>query len=106
MDFKRVNDTYGHRIGDQFLRSFSQKLGITLPIICSWYVDSMCEAYCARIGGDEFAILLSDASSTGIGADKDMANIVLSETSGIVSVDSLETFITPSIGAACYPESR
>jgi diguanylate cyclase len=46
-DFKHVNDTYGHDVGDQVLQFIAQKLGRSLRN----------EDIVARLGGDEFAIL-------------------------------------------------
>jgi diguanylate cyclase len=46
--FKRVNDTYGHSFGDQVLRAVAQLLKALAPK----------EALAARIGGEEFALLL------------------------------------------------
>lgn len=52
-DFKPINDTYGHQIGDQLLVEVSLRLK-----------DSVRETdTVARIGGDEFALLLSDLDS-------------------------------------------
>ncbi|HSH87606.1 MAG TPA: EAL domain-containing protein [Methylophilus sp.] len=49
-DFKVINDTYGHRVGDQLLADVGQRLKGTLK--------SGDEVF--RIGGDEFAILITD----------------------------------------------
>lgn len=46
-DFKAVNDTLGHRLGDQLLRMVGERIAG-----CAG-----CGAYVARLGGDEFAIL-------------------------------------------------
>lgn len=54
--FKSVNDTYGHQIGDEVLCAMAQTL-----ITASRITD-----FVARIGGDEFAVLLPDSGQAGI----------------------------------------
>jgi diguanylate cyclase (GGDEF)-like protein len=49
--FKRINDTYGHSVGDEVLRDMVRR---TQGVIRK--VD-----YCARLGGEEFGVLLPDA---------------------------------------------
>ena len=49
--FKHINDTHGHAVGDQVLRDLVRH---TLEVIRK--ID-----YCARLGGEEFAVLLPDA---------------------------------------------
>ncbi|MDQ0324937.1 diguanylate cyclase (GGDEF)-like protein [Rhodopseudomonas julia] len=46
--FKPVNDTFGHIIGDQLLRASAERIRTSLPS----------EAFAARIGGDEFAVIM------------------------------------------------
>ncbi len=49
-EFKAVNDTLGHHVGDQLLRSLAQRLQSSLKQ----------NEFVARIGGDEFALAASD----------------------------------------------
>lgn len=49
-DFKLFNDNYGHIIGDKVLKIFAEQMKITFRV----------SDICARIGGDEFVVLLTD----------------------------------------------
>ncbi|MDO5392661.1 MAG: GGDEF domain-containing protein [Eubacteriales bacterium] len=51
--FKEVNDTYGHEIGDKVLRKVAQML----------YASFRSSDFVARIGGDEFAVIMTDVTS-------------------------------------------
>ena len=51
--FKRINDTYGHPVGDQVLRAVSQALSDQLRH----------EEYIYRVGGEEFAVLLTNLNN-------------------------------------------
>jgi two-component system cell cycle response regulator len=53
--FKRINDHYGHQIGDQVLKEFCDRIGDGLRVERDWV---------ARLGGDEFAIVLPDTSAS------------------------------------------
>lgn len=51
--FKQVNDTLGHKIGDELLKTISQRLS-----------DNLRETdFISRIGGDEFTIVMTDSTS-------------------------------------------
>lgn len=53
-EFKYINDTYGHSVGDQALKAFCKKLNEFLPKT----------AYLIRLGGDEFLCVLLNQSET------------------------------------------
>ena len=55
--FKRLNDHLGHAAGDEALRSIARVLRDTLRD-----TDT-----CGRLGGDEFGVVLADASGAGVG---------------------------------------
>ncbi|MGJ9385907.1 putative bifunctional diguanylate cyclase/phosphodiesterase [Salipaludibacillus sp. CF4.18] len=89
--FKLVNDTLGHQIGDQLLKLASVRLQ------CSTGNDA--EIY--RIGGDEFVIILSDATEENC---IKVARKILKEFSKSFSVAGHEMTVTASIGISLYPE--
>jgi two-component system chemotaxis response regulator CheY len=54
--FKRVNDRYGHAIGDEVLRNTYRRLRDFLPRACDWI---------GRYGGEEFLVVLVDTDLRG-----------------------------------------
>ena len=54
--FKMINDTYGHSIGDKYLKFLSSSFS---------QLANRPEDICARYGGDEFTILLGDTDQIG-----------------------------------------
>ncbi|MBF4693475.1 ligand-binding sensor domain-containing protein [Fusibacter ferrireducens] len=62
-DFKKINDEYGHIFGDYFLMAFAKQIQEIIPRSTD---------FCARFGGDEFAVVLNDTDQEGakIVADK------------------------------------
>jgi diguanylate cyclase (GGDEF)-like protein/PAS domain S-box-containing protein len=89
--FKRVNETFGHPVGDQVLQSAARRLRESIKDR-----DSI-----ARLGGDEFGVLVRIRSTQD--APK-IAARVLSALARPFLVEGHELFITGSIGVANHPE--
>jgi diguanylate cyclase (GGDEF)-like protein len=90
--FKAVNDSLGHGIGDALIRQVAERLRS-----CAGR-----NALLARIGGDEFAIILN-ASDTRDDAER-CAQSIASELQAAFQVEEYELFVTASIGISMYPE--
>lgn len=90
--FKQVNDRYGHLSGDELLKRVATVL------------QSNCRNsdYVARMGGDEFVIVLS-------GTDPDELGGRIEALDSMVRAAGLEMFhddsVGISVGAACFPEN-
>jgi diguanylate cyclase (GGDEF)-like protein len=96
--FKRVNDTFGHSVGDAVLKSVSVKLERVLaPFQAAHDAVSV-----ARFGGDEFVVLVGEAQARSVALEIAAAcSAALNEP---VSHDGLEFYSAPSIGVAVYPD--
>lgn len=89
--FKHVNDSLGHDIGDQLLVEVGRRLKTRVR-----KVDTV-----ARLGGDEFAILVEDITAPYIAAK--VAEEILAVMSEPIGVDEYKLMVTPSVGIALYP---
>ncbi len=92
--FKPVNDSLGHRAGDQLLKSVSNRL-----MVCLRDGDVV-----SRMGGDEFAILLQglDFDLIEQSAIK-MAKRIQAQFVAPFLIEQREVFTSASIGIALYP---
>ncbi len=91
-EFKEINDAFGHSFGDKLLKAVSRCLSGLLR-----ESDTV-----ARMGGDEFLLLLSEVVHVD-----DVANIAQKIIDAIqkpILVDGHELNITTSLGIAVYPE--
>ncbi|RZI59798.1 MAG: sensor domain-containing diguanylate cyclase, partial [Pseudomonas sp.] len=90
--FKDVNDTLGHRAGDQVVKEVAQRL-----LSCARSIDTV-----ARLGGDEFAVLMPE--ETTLSEIEHAAQCMLMTVAAPLSVDAHLSHVTASIGIAMYPD--
>ena len=88
--FKNVNDSLGHRIGDELLIQVAGRLRHVLRE----------EDTVSRLGGDEFILVLPSASAEGAAH---VAEKVLKSLSAPYQIEHHELNVTASLGIAMYP---
>jgi diguanylate cyclase (GGDEF)-like protein/PAS domain S-box-containing protein len=102
-NFKRVNDTLGHKAGDELLRTASARLAATLRAHDSVVRgDSYGAHTIARLGGDEFIVLLTDLERPSDAAAA--ARRLVTTLAEPITLHGTEIFAGGSIGVAVYPE--
>jgi diguanylate cyclase (GGDEF)-like protein len=90
--FKPVNDTYGHSIGDLVLEQVGQRLKSM----------SRGKDVVARVGGDEFLLLLSNVTTQE--AIAHVADRLIQGLSHPYAAEGREVMISCSVGIAMYPD--
>lgn len=91
-DFKDINDSYGHPTGDTALCAIASVL----------LEHTRNGDFCARIGGDEFAIILTETGSQGARVVAENLGRALREMA-ITSAQGKRFHLTVSIGVSSYP---
>jgi diguanylate cyclase (GGDEF)-like protein len=90
--FKPVNDEFGHRVGDLLLQQVAARfLGVTRK-----------EDTVARVGGDEFLVLLTELANRQEAAA--IAHKLLNELKREFEVEARTISVSGSIGISLYPE--
>jgi diguanylate cyclase (GGDEF)-like protein len=90
--FKEVNDTLGHYTGDQLLCEVAQRLRAAVAL----------NGFVARVGGDEFAIVVTTTDSTA--KLEQIAERLRAAVAGPIQLGPTVLDIGASIGIACSPE--
>jgi diguanylate cyclase (GGDEF)-like protein/PAS domain S-box-containing protein len=91
--FKAINDRYGHEFGDSVLRATAERITSEIR-----ETDTV-----ARIGGDEFVIILSSLPESNI-ANRIAASLVRAIACPL-NVDGIDVAVSASIGISLYPEN-
>jgi diguanylate cyclase (GGDEF)-like protein/PAS domain S-box-containing protein len=90
-DFKAINDNHGHQYGDEVLKIIAGRFQAVVR-----EADTV-----ARIGGDEFLVILSGVPATSV--VERIAAKLIEETSKAVCVEGHDFNLGLSIGIALYP---
>ncbi|WP_018234297.1 sensor domain-containing protein [Thioalkalivibrio thiocyanodenitrificans] len=90
-DFKDVNDTLGHDVGDELLCQIADRLSLSIRST----------DFVARLGGDEFAVIVTDILN--IEEAEATARRLISAITAPVRVRGLDLYVSCSIGIAYHP---
>lgn len=91
-DFKAINDSYGHHIGDKVLREMSKRMQS-----CLRASDTL-----ARVGGDEFTLLLPQIKNIDEAAI--IANKLIESVIAPFYINKKKHALSASIGISFYPD--
>ena len=90
--FKWVNDSLGHEAGDELLKTVAQRISA-----CLRETDTV-----ARVGGDEFLLLLQDARNCSEAAP--IISRVMSAVCEPIQLHDRELTVSCSVGCSAFPE--
>jgi diguanylate cyclase (GGDEF)-like protein/PAS domain S-box-containing protein len=90
--FKEVNDTLGHRIGDELLREIAERLKLALRE----------SDFLVRLSGDEFMVVLEQLAD--LEPARQVAAKVLDEIRQPTSIEGHEIHVSASIGISVFPD--
>jgi diguanylate cyclase (GGDEF)-like protein len=90
--FKPINDTHGHAVGDEALRTFASRLADVLPS----------GSFLARLGGDEFAVVNQQMTSPAPAAD--LGQRIIAAIASPLVLEAVTVGLGVSIGIAIAPD--
>jgi diguanylate cyclase (GGDEF)-like protein len=101
--FKRINDKYGHSVGDDLLKQVALRLSSSVRTSdqVSRETEESAEGRVSRLAGDEFLVLLENLTECNDAAI--VAERILAALSTPFRIGVHELSITPCIGISLYP---
>lgn len=96
-NFKRINDSLGHSVGDELIKVVSERI-----VACLRASDTVSRWIAARLGGDEFIVVLPELDSERGAAL--VAQRIADKVGQPLTLDQHQILVTLSIGIAVYPE--
>lgn len=103
--FKKINDTLGHKAGDELLCQAAQRIKDSIRVSDTLAVGERSmfnEQHIARLGGDEFTLILSDLADFDSVAV--IAQRIIDSLCKPYFIQGIQTFISASIGISFYPD--
>lgn len=91
-NFKKINDTLGHKTGDQILKK----------VVNIWLAELTNNEKMFRIGGDEFAIIINDFKDNNELIKR--INILSRSIENNIDVNDSNVFLSISFGISIYPD--
>jgi two-component system, cell cycle response regulator len=92
--FKKINDTYGHQVGDEVLKHVASLFAGQIRI-----VDRI-----ARYGGEEFGLIMIETARADARDTIDRLRALLAETPCVIADKNLSIDVTVSAGVAAMPD--
>ena len=101
-NFKRINDTLGHTIGDGVIKAIAERLSKSIRRRTEEQDEDDIPTGVARLGGDEFAFAIHDFDDDGV--LRSIAERIGDQLRKPVTHDGHEFVVTPSVGISVFPE--
>ncbi len=101
-NFKRINDTLGHTIGDGVLNAIAERLSSSIRIRNDAKISEDFPVGVARLGGDEFACAIAGFNDPNVLSA--IAQRIGDQLRKPVPFEGHEFVVTPSIGVSIYPD--
>jgi diguanylate cyclase (GGDEF)-like protein len=101
--FKRINDTFGYKVGDLLLQTVAERIkeGVRKSDKSARLVNAQVPDSVSRLGGDEFTILLPEIKRVQDSAK--VAKRILDIVARPLVIAGHEIFVTGSIGITVFP---